>query len=67
MSENDIVRIPLPRGKLPDRLMGSCPECGKNIWASYFLKHDNSTGKVILVFECIECKQEIKEMDIIPF
>ena len=65
-SDNEIVRIPPT-----DKWLGSCPECGKPIWASY-LSHYNTlntgTGSTNEpVYKCIECKENILEENIIPF
>lgn len=41
-----------------NKRVGSCPECGKPIWES---------DKVGPVYRCVECREIIREEELIPF
>ena len=63
--DDDVIRIPVA-----DSLLGSYPTCGKSIWSSYLesISPDpNYEGYYELLFKCIECKELINCVDIIPF
>lgn len=51
---------PDPRER--NRLLGSCPECGKNIWSN-----DYVPSLTEAVYRCMECRRLLHMDEIVPF
>lgn len=45
-----------------NRLLGSCPECGKNIWSN-----DYVPSLTEAVYRCMECRRLLHMDEIVPF
>ena len=60
MDDDNIVRIPNQ-----SKLMGSCPDCGRQVWSADLVHKETEHLKE--VYRCIRCKILIAKDDLIPF